>query len=302
MPHIEHWTCPACTLHQGRKVTLNSAPFPDQGEKKKSQGADHLDGRIHKNAMKNVGRNLHTHASMQEFFSYLEEKDRPDLNKHGAVKALKEYIEVKGGDPDWTLNHPNFVPPPPPEPYSRSTIKMVTRKIVSSSYAKKFYYAAHGICRERLLCCWDDPPSLTTRPSKCIRKNCPYRHSTNLIAEGPIFDFFTMIPCTFAGMAGGCRHHSKRLGSYDDWYVEPFELEDLMPPGFTMVESMPCEPGINDSAVVEQVPVFDDQSRRWCKREFKVADDSDVELGAAVRTATERFLDGFDSEGSAGDN
>ena len=260
-----------------------------------------MGGKKHKRAMKHVGRDLHSYTSMKDFFTYVDEKYRPDLDKLGAVDALKEYIERAGGDPNWTINHPDFVPPPPPghpdvEQLRRPTIKCCTRTIVSSTYAKKYSYAAQGICRERILCCWDDPKELgPTCPSKCIRDNCPYRHSTALLAEGPKADFFTMIPCTFAGMAEGCKYHSKRLGTYDDWFVEPFELEEP-------TKSIGVTTEWIDS-VVEQVLVFD--GCKWCKREVKInhtnSAESVLELQAALCAATEQFLDGFGSEGSADD-
>ena len=103
-------------------------------------------------------------------------------------------------------------------------------------------------------------------------------------------------------MSGGCKYHSKRLGKYDDWFVEPFELEDPTTIIGSTMECMPGDPGID--SVVELVPVFD--GHKWCKREFKVSHTSSAEvvaeLDAALSTATANFLDGFESEGSAGDD
>ena len=67
------------------------------------------------------------------------------------------------------------------------------------------------------------------------------------------------------------------------------------------MECVPGDPGID--SVAELLPVFD--GHKWCKREFKVDHTYSAEvaeLEAALCTATARFLDGFDSEGSAGDD
>ena len=92
---------------------------------------------------------------------------------------------------------------------------------------------------------------------KCLRDDCPYRHSIALLVKGFKVDFFTMILCTFAGTGEGCIYHSNRLGKFDDWYVEPFVLEDPMAMSHNEAtkESMPGDPGID--SVVELVPVFD---------------------------------------------
>ena len=215
---------------------------------------------------------------------------------------MKEYITWCGGDANWTLDHPNFVPPPPPaEDDGRRRVSrnirpkpFVRRNIVSSAYASKFSYAAQGIIRERLLCCWDDPLDPN---HKCIRDKCPYRHSTALLAQGPKDDFFAMIPCTFAGMRGGCKYHSQRLGPLDpNLFIQPFAME-----GSTNQSSDPPDPDPHIDSVAELVPVFD--GHRWCKREFKVStskDKADLDTVLCISWAVNSFLGGDHSDHSEG--
>ena len=124
---VARWICPACTLFRGQICVLNSAPFRPDQEEKDNQGTDHLGGKKHQRAMKHVGQTLLSPESVTEFFTYVAGPE-PDLTRISPVKALKDYIEECGGDPELTIVH--FAPPPPPlapEVGRRSTIKCVTR-------------------------------------------------------------------------------------------------------------------------------------------------------------------------------
>ena len=118
----------------------------------------------------------------------------------------------------------------------------------------------------------------------------------------PEQDFFCMIPCTFAGMAEGCQWHRGRLGQ-NNWVVEPFGLTESSDKHDLGVE---CD--------CELVPALD--GRTWYKRRINVCEPTKpVELQrrqeeatrdaaileAAMRDATQIFLEGHDIEDNDSD-
>ena len=236
MTTVLYWMCPACTLSKGEAFCLNSAPYRPQRPLIECQGTHHVCGKKHQNAMKHIGHKLLQKESMAEFFTYLGRN--PDFDVITPVQALKDYIEECGGDPEQAIVH--FAPPPPdvpPEFERRSTIKSVLRSISSPTWATS--RTPHGICRTRLLCCWEDP----IKSTKCARDNCPYRHASDFSTDT---DMHAVIPCTFAGMLNGCKWHRERLAP-NMWIVPPFKLSETDTP--------PPEPGSADG--VEFVPIYD---------------------------------------------
>ena len=115
----------------------------------------------------------------------------------------------------------------------RPTTSRCIRAIASSPHAT----LAGGRGWARLLCCFNDQ----RLKSKCVRgEACPYRHTEQPLGEPPVLevDFFAFIPCTFAGMRGGCKYHGTRLAARHDWAVPPFACAD---DGASACEHLPAE-------------------------------------------------------------
>ena len=237
---------------------------------------------------------------MKEFFSYIDDPP-PDLETMSPIQALSAYIEQCGGNADRTILH--FVPPPPPPLFPeygrRSTIKCIQRHIASQHYATSL--EGNEVVWTELLCCWDDP----AQKSKCIRQNCPYRHTSEMSEEHPFGgqDLFELIPCNFAGMGEGCKYHRHRLGTHK-WVVPLFELTEssdepapYKPPrglGFH------CRPRYDGKQWILQM------SRscklRPVKHERKEIDEEATRVCNAIIAATKRLLDGFDTDSDSGDD
>ena len=270
-PDPAHWTCPACTLSKGKCFTLNSAPYPFNQLEKCNQCTDHFAGKKHEKAMKNVGRRILSSESMTEFFTYIG-RPLPDFTHISPIDALKQYIKDCGGDPERAIVHFAAPPPPVPQAERRSTTKCVLRGIASPTYATA--WKQDGVVQTQLLCCWDDP----TQASECKRENCPYRHASQWLAEHPEVevDPFELVPCTFAGMDGGCKWHKNRLRSGPQkWVVPPFELK---------VTSNESTSESAESAGPK--PIVDGKERL---------------LQLAMQAATGRYLAGIDTDDESGD-
>jgi len=264
----------------------------------------------HARAMKNVGESLMTAESMKVFFGKVRDTDYPEdcrtdfTDNVSAIDAFMDYTAFCGGDPHQTIL--KFAPPAPPlspELGRRSTIKAISRDIASSPYATT--WAGHGVAYTRMVCCWDDPNQGTT----CIRgNNCPYLHVSTLIQAHPgAPDLFELIPCNFAGMStppGGCKWHRQRYASHGKWVVPPFEM---VPEGAPPTVHFPPE-GVGS----EFAPTFDgtewllqpcgssSQSPPPAVRLDEVVVDA-ARLEADIKDATQRFLDGFESDASGDD-
>ena len=133
---------------------------------------------------------------------------QPDLERTPPLLAYKEYIDKCGGDGEQTILH--CVPPP-----RTRQCRMVRRSIKSPSYA-----TAQGVYL-RLLCCWQDPPEST-----CQGYGCPCLPINTLLEadpNSPPTDFHKLVPCTFAGMPGGCVWHKERLVN-TQWFVPLFKV------------------------------------------------------------------------------
>ena len=126
------WLCPACTLFYEEPLKLNTAPF-SKGEG--CQGAGHLNGKKHRNAMKSLGESLQLPATWNAFFDYVHEFPKPDLNRITPMEALMEYTAQCGGDAEKTASHfINHVPSPVAPAPGRPKIKAVVRNIASKAY------------------------------------------------------------------------------------------------------------------------------------------------------------------------
>ena len=167
--------------------------------------------------------------------------------------VLNNYIAQHDGDVEWAMQY--YAPPPPPLPeedwlfHPRRTAKRVEvrRSILSPVHAT---WSDKGWAK--MLCCWNDRNGIST----CQRPNCGYTHASVLLAAGVahvVTDddwhaLFKMLPCTMAGMTGGCKFHRV---SFDGWNIPQFEIAQVdYPP-------MNCLPNEEE----ELVPLYIDG--RW---------------------------------------
>ena len=109
----------------------------------------------------------------------------------------------------------------------------IARMIISPCHAT---WSGKGWCR--MLCCWDDATQGTT----CIRPGCRYNHASALlhgakVTADTLHELFKIIPCTMAGMPGGCRHHNDL--TFGGWVIPRFKLA-VEPPRNN--ELVTCEP------------------------------------------------------------
>ena len=116
---------------------------------------------------------------------------------------------------------------PPPLPLDnvprKPKLTKAVRQVCSPPFAR---FAPHGWAR--LLCCFDDE----SQSSRCQRPDCQYTHVGEIL-EGcglPIHETFNWtscfrhLPCTFAGMDGGCRYHPY---NFSHWGIPQYALTPL---------------------------------------------------------------------------
>ena len=190
--------CPTCTLVMKQPLWLNKAPFEDGTEDPNNQGSAHFLGAPHKKRLARLG--ILDKARLQEFGKLTEAE--LDYSKE-PYEALKAYVKECGGNPVITVW---YFAPPPPGPKVR-TIREARRAITSSPFATRTH--ENKICWLRMACCWDGSGS-------CARKQtCPYEHVSDP-------GLFQVVPCQFAGMAGGCRYHREEFHS-EGWKIDIFQ-------------------------------------------------------------------------------
>ena len=78
-----------------------------------------------------------------------------------------------------------------------------------------------------MICCWDD----STQGSRCQRSDCRYNHAGAILAvhgaqvtEDDGCALFRILPCTMAGMSGGCKFHNDL--NFDGWDIPAFRLAE----------------------------------------------------------------------------
>ena len=145
---------------------------------------------------------------------------------------------------------------------------------------------------------------LPSQASKCIREGCPYQHASRLLEEHPGGgqDFFELIPCTFAGMSEGCKWHRNRFGS-KKWVAQPFELieEGMATPACAPPNGAEFAPKfdgqkwlLQQCGICKPCPVVTEKEKREIAGEV-------ARLEADLKDATQRFLDGLNSDESDDD-
>ena len=158
----------------------------------------------------------------------------PDFDETDPLDDLKDYTDQCEGNGQLTMEH--FAAPPPPLPCGedvRRTLKCVERHIWSGPFATVIPTDTTPMVggmnyKVRMLCCWDDKRTC----KGCIRKNCPFAHATKLAELYPTAenDLYTVMPCNFAGMKGGCRYHQCFTAHDWNWTVPVFRLHKPDPP------------------------------------------------------------------------
>ena len=155
------------------------------------------------------------------------------------------------GDGELTRKH--VAAPPPPllreEDGRRTQIHCTERNIYSEPFATVIptdTTLGGSKCKVRMLCCWDDKKTC----NGCIRENCPFAHATKLAERYPKTEahLYTVMPCNFAGMRGGCRYHQCFNANDHDWnWAVPVFLLDK-----------PDSPRIDEREVLPELfPLYD---------------------------------------------
>ena len=167
------WMCPTCSIAKQRPYIVNSAPYRADLNDSINQGNNHLEGQRHLRCSERIGSSLFSLENMDFFFGSCIDEPIPDWTTITPQQALRNYFKKCGGDPDKAIA--DLASPPV---VTRSTL-VVKRNITSSPYASTRLNDEANYCK--LLCCWDDP----LKSQKCLRKNCPYLHVSDIAEQQP---------------------------------------------------------------------------------------------------------------------
>ena len=294
-PRTGMWSCPICTLGSGKPMLLNDVPYRHSEPKDfKNQATAHIQGKGHNKSRQKVAVELFTSSGCARFFHIIG-RSIPNSMQNSPADAIKEYTEDCGGNGDKTIL--KLAPLPPPDPMLRPTV-VCRSEIVSPDYATKV--APEHVMRTQLLCCWDDPLGTT----QCTRHACPYRHTKDLGTLEHQYDFYKLIPCNFAGMPGGCRHHKMRFKG-KNWTVPVWrttgskaknpsseenpslnkevlyargETVEYVPvydgDAWELYQCRPCDPGMTQMQL-EQITGEDVRYMKECVKRYLAGDDDD---------------------------
>ena len=272
------WVCPACLKE------LNAAPYEqNDGE---AQGNDHLIGKRHLRKMRHVDI---SNEDVYRRFCIAIGRSVPDFHATPPLHDLKDYTDQCGGNGELTIGHFAASPPPLPQAQdARRTLTCTERKICSVPLATVIPTDTTPMvggrkCNVRMLCCWDDKNTC----KGCLRKNCPFAHATKFADAYPEAEadlLYAVMPCNFAGMAGGCKYHQRTFMAHDwNWTVPVFKLTGRRDSPTTTTDS----PRIDDQAVMmpELFPFYN--GTKWSLR---------LNFNTHFEYAVTRYLDGFDDD------
>jgi len=233
-------------LDENRAVTLNAKPQNTT----KHQVRLHFVGKRQAKPMKRFGAtSLLSEDNLGRFFGEILGQPTPSFSKTNTPAiVLKNYIAQHNGDADWAMQY--YAPPPPPlpeedwlfHPKRKARCVEVKRRILSPLHA-----TWRGKGWAKMLCCWDDNKSRSTIHG-CQRPNCGYTHATVFLAAnaaGVVTDddwyaLFKILPCTMAGMPGGCKFHR---ASFDGWDIPKLQVAQKPeePLDFSPIHYLPDE-------------------------------------------------------------
>ena len=244
--------CIACSLDRDEPFRLTGKPLND----KNNQISQHFNGKSHAKAMSRVGATLFSEDNLRRFLGDM--LGQWQFYKHSRLQALmptqalKKYIALHDGDVQWAMQF--FAPPPPPMPEGECWSSMPSRRHRDVKLRRVIVSPFHATCEggkawAKMLCCWDD----ATQKSACERSDCKYNHVSALLAAEVLWDessdtqaLFKLLPCTMAGMPGGCKFH--RDFNCKGWNIPRFELVE--PHQLVVDQSLPtCCPSKEDELI-----------------------------------------------------
>ena len=264
------WVCPVC------KKELNAAPYEQTATGGVSQATDHLKGRRHLRQMRSVDI---SNPEVYRRFCIDIGRSVPDFDETDPLQDLKDYTNQCEGNGQLTMEHFAASLPLYGEDEARRTPKRGTeRNIYSEPFATVIptdTTLGGSKCKVRMLCCWDDKRTC----NGCIRENCPFAHATKLAERYPKTEahLYTVMPCNFAGMRGGCRYHQCFNANDHDWnWAVPVFLIDK-----------PDSPRIDEQEVLpELVPLYD--GAKWSLQS------DGMDFKDNIEDAVRKFLAGKD--------